>query len=183
MAVLCPGPTLKQTWPVGKTDGGYNAVVAVNRAALFDHPDVWCFNDPRVFIDYHAEVGGRPQLLMPKLAEYKIDKAGLHDHLYRNNIVHVDDIEYPMRIVTGFTNYTYPTALAYCKMLGATRVDVYGNDRTSEPDYDGNMPKGCNRNPARWQAENEIVRQTAEWLGRCGITLERVTPEGRYGIA
>lgn len=180
VAVLCPGPSIKQTWPAGKTDNRYDILIGVNRAVLFDRVHVWAFNDPRVFIDHRP--GYRPQLLMARSAEYKIDKAGLHDELYRHNIQHTDRIEYPLRIATGFTNYTYPTALAYCKTLGARRVDVYGNDQTDEPDFDGKMDVGCHRNAARWENERVIVGQTVKWLDLCGIRIERVTPEGRYGL-
>jgi hypothetical protein len=181
VAVLCPGPSLSETWTTGITGSQYVCVLAVNRAALHDRVDVWCFNDPRVFIQ--TPVKYRATVLTPRTSERTIDKKGRHEDLYRHKVVNVDGIEYPMRIQTGFTNYTFPTALAYCKVLGATQIDVYGNDRTSEPDFDGDMPAGCNRNPARWLVEDGIVKQTAAWLASCGITITRVTPKGRHGIA
>lgn len=63
-----------------------------------------------------------------------------------------------------FDQFSSCAALVLAGWLWSTAVDVYGDDRTAAPDYDGYMPPETNRTWQRWDRQNAMWDRVVEWM-------------------
>lgn len=172
VALLCPGPSLIKTWIPGVTGDEYDHIIGVNRAVLHDRCTHWAFTDPDLFIDHRPNY--RPVILHPRLAERKIDRAGLHDELYRHNRQTTDDMDAGCPRALSWTLYTVTAAMVYAHTLGAVSIDLYGNDRAGVEDFDGHTGESDNRTQQRWSSESIITANVTAWLNKHGVAVDRI---------
>lgn len=160
--LLCPGPSLS------KYNGqGAGMIVGVNRAAEAHACDVWAATDHTLI--RRCNPIGTPILLTIRATRDSLARRGR---------------PWPYLVVTHsgvagqtvtnkhhpWTRYTATAALYYLAWSGATRVDVYGCDRSGADDWDGQNHESNTRTEDRWRAEREI------WDGiikRTGIEVHR----------
>lgn len=162
-AVLCPGPSLVRTWPQPA-----DVVLAVNRAAIAFPSDYW------VALDYplireHTPIGSpalvTQQATFDSLAQRKQNPK---------TVVLVESLFdfYPRKM--GWTRLTFSVAVVFAAYLGATAINVYGADWTSEPDFDGVQLESNQRHADRWVKEKALWDCLAYWLKQNDIALTRI---------
>jgi hypothetical protein len=164
VAILCPGPSLLQTWPaLGSI--GYDSIIAVNRA--IEHqpdgviPDWWCcmdatawplFNPPaKPLVGVVGSIGpGAP------LNGRQIDITVSADEAHNT-----------------FLAWSSTTAVYFAAMqLTASRIDIYGADMSGDRDFLG-MPY-AGRSDERWTRERDLLERLSTMLGSRGIVVNRV---------
>jgi hypothetical protein len=154
VAILCPGPSLSQTW-VARTQQ-YNLVIAVNRAILFERCDWWSAGDWTVV----KEIAKRPSVGICSTSEstrVMTKEPGLQ-------YVPWSDLPIP------HPGFSMVAALALGAMLGAKSISVYGDDKTGDKDWDGTRA-GVDRGAARWQRETALTRSACQKLLGLGIDV------------
>jgi hypothetical protein len=174
VAVLCPGPSLQRYKP-----GDHAVTIGVNRAPLCldGHGvkvDWWAFIDDVCFPRWRPSY--KPKLFTTRGSVRRIEKAGHNDDLRKHHLLLTEDVPAPDN--TGAYVYTKTAAIRLAVHLGAQYIDVYGDDRTDEPDVDGWSESIRGRNDARWKTEGEITDRLAKWVCDRGVTYRRVVPVG-----
>lgn len=157
VALLCCGPSLGRTWPPARNR--YDAVIAVNRAALLGC-DYWACLDSPMLRRFDDLVPAKPRLLTR--AEYRprfSSRAGWTVEQLAERCP-----------VPKFADYSATAGLVLAGHIGATAVDVFGADWTPEPP----APFAENRSAERFAREREIWDAVVKWLGERGVTVERV---------
>ncbi len=153
-AILCPGPSLSQTW--ASRSKQYSIVIAVNRAILFQPCQWWSAGDWNVV----ESVKARPSVGICSTAEstrVMPKEAGLQ---------YVPWNELPI----PHPGYSMVAALALGAMLGARSISVYGDDKSGDRDWDG-ARAGADRGDARWQRETALTRSACQKLLGLGIDV------------
>lgn len=173
VAILCPGPSLPETWSDDTDKSAFDAVIGVNRAVLHDTCTHWAFIDPGLYIDHRPNY--KPAIMYSKLAERKIDQKGLHDELFRHpSRVTTEDMGTQCPRSLSWTLYTMVSAIVYAETLGAKTIQVFGSDHAGTTDFDGYTGKNDNRTQARWETESKITRDVIGWLEGRGVTVKFV---------
>ncbi len=178
--ILCPGPSLARLrrWrrhERSKSDPGLepspNLLIAVNRAALAFHCDVWAAGDWPLIQNCRDEVNPRTTLLTTRNAKQNLWSRAKEwsgsTHLLE------DLFDYcPRRL--RYAMYTATFALVYAAWRGARRIEVYGADWDGSEDYDG-MQAGQNRSKRRWNDEGAIWENLlVPWLAERDVSVERI---------
>jgi hypothetical protein len=172
-AICCPGPSLRETW---RGREGYDTVIAVNRAALVVECDVWAAVDYWPTIkENHAAILGNPALftsattwgdIRGKFREFTLKATA-------------EDVEqwFGRRLAR---RRTMPLSLMLAGFIGATHVDIYGDDKTPAPDFDGhkNEDTMLHRNPGRWADEQADCDAITAFLNARGVQVCRRNTAG-----
>jgi hypothetical protein len=163
-AVLCPGPSLPDTYPGPES---YPLVVAVNRAAIEFRSDVFACLDFPLALSLWPEVPARVWLTCAASAQSLARR-----HLIRTAVT-VEGLD-SFCPVPDWRLYTAPAAVVYAASEGATQVDIYGCDLRGVEDFDG-VQAGENRTERRWARERGIWAAVTEWLAGRGVEVRRVS--------
>ena len=166
-AIYCPGPSLRDA-----VYGGYDLTLAVNRAATFLAADFWCAVDMPLIVDNRAAVLGNPALATIRETYDTITRRGMTFP----RVVLLDDVEawYGVK----FIRRTTPSAMLLAGYLGATELDLWGDDKTQAPDFDGHRTAetALQRHPNRWASEQRDCDAITAWLEQRGIEVRRHAP-------
>lgn len=166
-AILCPGPSLCQTYP---GYGGFDLVVGVNRVPTSYRSDVAAACDYPLLRDNAARFIGRPKVLTRQQTWDDLKgRTGLQLAMTTDALLSF----VPAGI--GFSLYTATSAIAFAARIGATEISVYGADMTGTAGFDAE-DTGENRSDARWASEVVVFHKTFEWLASRGITAKRHLP-------
>jgi hypothetical protein len=193
-ALLCPGPSLSDTYP-GPT--GFDLVVAVNRAGMWHRIDAWAV------MDWPLMLKTEPPILMPVWQRVLLAQDGgrgdgrpvLVTHRDSLEMINRKKVDWPGEVfdsnvlgaaaaggtgsdgacpAAGAMLYTAPRAMLYAAHRGAKAIDVYGADWSGKADADG-VEAGANRSPRRWTNEAAIWQRVTDWLKPRGVSVERHT--------
>ncbi len=166
VAILCPGPTLLDTWKVGNRD--YDLVLAVNRAAEVGLCDWWVAGDWICLKQYP----GRPQVGICSQADcIRIVKSG---ELKTINPL-PNPCEYAEWEKLPFQrNYSSIAAIGLAIKLGATDVSFYGDDKEGDKSFDGQIAE--QRGEGRWVEERAWAADGLALFDARGITHRHVKP-------
>jgi hypothetical protein len=164
-AVLCPGPSLANTF-AGRE--GYGLVAGVNRAVHRAPCDVWVSLDP-------APIEAIPLTLVTMDATaHQIARRVGPD--VRVDTVETESLRTPFDI-GGCSWATFSSTAALVAMFtrGAKQIDVYGYDATNAPDFDGASLSTNNRTADRWAHEAQCWEAVTRWLAERGCSVNRIT--------
>jgi len=154
VAVLCPGPSLNQTW-LKQIRKSYDLVLGVNHAAFVDGGVDWwfCLDDE----SWRKHGNANPRKGM----------AGCTRHFgTERNCMKIQD---GLEIIyaqppEGMQGLSAPVAMHFAfTVLGAASVDVYGADMDGNADFKGETHTG--RTSARWEEERAMVAKVQAEFG------------------
>ena len=159
VALLCPGPSLRRSWP---SSGGYLATIAVNRAI-------------------HA-VGGADWLASWDVDTVKAyaDSARVGVLTNSKNVGHVDgskaritEAMMPHAVKHLASSFSKLGALVLAAWLGAEEIHIFGDDMQGETYCDGEpVSRG---DVARWTREATLGSGVAKWMQKVrGIPCSKV---------
>ena len=168
IAVLCPGPSLAETWPGAPA---FDLTIGVNRAALIERVDVWAFMDREVF--WRTEIDYSPLVLTTRTARQSLERRGHGERLRRGGVLDFEDLRDTYPLADG-PLYTSVMAVHYAATLG--RVWVFGADMAGLSDFDGTVRETDRRGDSRWTREREI-------LDRLVAAMPRRVVSVKHGIA
>jgi hypothetical protein len=170
VAILCPGPSLRHTWPPRKQK--YTSVVGVNAAMAFAPLDWWCCLDPDA---WGMDFGTGRNYGWPKvgLAGYTSPCAeGSPDaHLLRGRtpprgLKRVDlygELAKLPQSAGNVANWSITAAIYFAAThLAATSVDLYGCDQTGS-DYAVPTERDAAR-LNRWERERADFHKLCAYL-------------------
>lgn len=167
-AVLCPGPSVNQTW---KSRDGYECVAGVNRAVHRAPCDLWVSLDPTPFEQLPVHWFTSEATARTLKGCGRALTGGAIDEVER----HFDTIPHDMGGAAWCT-FTSTAALVAMFLRGAKQIDVFGYDATNAPDFDGASLHTNNRNADRWDHEATCWRIVTKWLEEHGCTVTRIRP-------
>jgi len=170
-AILCPGPSLSAVTQADLVD--YDIRLGVNRAPLQIAVEYWCVLDYPIIRDYRQQVLGNPSLMT---------------HSTTWNDIRGKVAPFPVRIPLEnveawygrkYERRTTPSAMLLAGYLGAETIDIYGDDKTSEPDWDGfqTAETALARSIERWQSEKRDCDAITEFLAARGIEVRHCSVE------
>lgn len=187
-AVLCPGPSLHETFGPLVAErgakGGFDVLIGVNRACVWYAVDYACIHDHDCLhlryspAERAALFERAPTLIsdlteMGKMLERYPQVGGLHR-------IHKGQIDLPdtgPQGHVGWKAYSEPLAIAAAAWLGARRICTFGNDWSGVLDTDGGQGAAPdNRNEARWRRQARIFDGLVGLLAGRGVTVERRRP-------
>jgi len=196
IAVLCPGPSLAAF----DEAGAYDAVVAVNRAALAVRADYW------VALDCHCRPWFVPQDGPRLVCSASSYRRACRDVPGTARMIHFDPngLTFPMKVVP-WSRWGWAVAVVLAHHLAKTApeapglrrsnlgvqgpgqpsgaanravsanvVHCYGMDWDGTADFDGRPDEGTTRGPGRWAREAGLFERLREELARRGTDLERI---------
>jgi hypothetical protein len=157
-ALLCPGPSLAK-WP-DETFAAYSIRVGVNRGILRYPCTAWAALDGK---SIHRIMAGEP--VPPSTEPERIpDPIPLYtDSQAITDYRKVWDARFPV-VKIPHTGFSCIAGLHVCQLLGATEIDVYGADWTTEPDFDGKTLIGTVRSLDRWKREARAWEKAIELM-------------------
>jgi hypothetical protein len=174
-AILCPGPSLPETWPKGEHPRGYDVVIAVNNAAEHAPCDWWSAQDHGPLKNFKARplvgictsgancdtlVGDRPW--MPGgMSTEELDALTI---AASNRLVHEDA---PRR-----GGWSTCNAIILAARLGARCIDLYGDDKSGRVYFDGLENKATK--PGRWARETRDQTALVEALSAVGVVVRNI---------
>lgn len=163
-ALLCPGPSLAQTFD----DDFAGPRVGVNRAATAFRCDVWAALDYPLTRDNHEAVIGTPKWFTRRQTA-----ADIGQRVRFRDVLIAEDLVCP---VHHWDRFTATCALVLLAGMGASEVKVYGADwKPGALDWDG-AGNGEDRTADRFGIEKEIWARLLGWMAGRGISVERVRP-------
>lgn len=171
-SVLCPGPSLPQTFDAARPCG---LIVGVNRAVTAYRCDAWAALDDRVLIEYWQERRGEPLIVtrqpsVVKLAEHLRDVPPPHK-----------TVESMLAIYkASWSIWSMTVGVMYAIVSGADLVRVHGADFNGILDFDGHKypwrydtPEQT-RTPAKWQQQQDALIQIADYAKAVGSRVEHI---------
>lgn len=162
-AVLCPGPSLTETWP--KTPLWHDIVIAVNSARSLGAD--WWVTGRALQAEDEPEVKG-----VLALADDQSPREGLHV-LDRRLFTTQERCNVVRR-------HARNGAIWLAAWMGAKEVYVYGDDQEGSEHFDGSR---ANDTPQRWRREDDFAMRIARHLGAEGVAVKRVlSGKGRLRI-
>lgn len=179
-AVLCPGPSLRETWqPLHRR---YAVTLAVNTAILFSRTD-WLVSH-----DEGPLVGGRKPRLgivtkKDRVADIHAGRIEIPGGIEGVEIVTSDDVLPHHDDCVGPRQWTRLSAIAFAAYLGCTEIDVYGDDRSGDVYWDGTPMNRNGTNPQlakRWTREGEKSAQLMAFLDERGVRVVNALSEGAH---
>lgn len=171
-AILCPGPSLCDTWE----DDFEGLTIGVNRAAIRFPVDVWACGDWPCYEQHSKSVIGSPRLLIAQDGERHIFDHGIP---WRGNIETFESMFSFLGPFYGGTRWTFVTATAaivYAAFRGSEEIHLFGSDLSGTKDFDG-VEAGNNRSSERWKEEGRIINRVSEVLVERRITIIKHTKE------
>jgi hypothetical protein len=167
VAICCPGPSLNAATPADLEV--FDAVLAVNRAALVVEATIWCALDYPMIRDHRATVLGNPLLMTHSTTWEDIRRKVPRFPA----VVMLEDVEawYGQK----YQRRTTPAAMLLAGYLGASRIELFGDDKTPAPDFDGfqTAETGMARLPSRWESEQKDCDAITAFLKRGGCEVHR----------
>lgn len=170
-ALLSAGPSLAKSYDASQP---YDLVVAVNTAAALYDCDWWSVADSPRFLEITPK--GNPSVFTMGVERDKVLASDQAARLKNTNVTDWKTVMESVGLIgckTPIPNWSCTSALILCRYLGATSVDVYGNDMTGERDITG--AKTLHRNKERWGKERVEWDWLVNWMLEAGIKVERIT--------
>jgi len=165
-AILCPGPSLSQTWP--GQESGFELIIAVNRAGML-YPHDWLMMMDHNHVTYRIMAASSPRVgyLFPPhvaCAAWGKDKPIRNPWTAR-----------PPRRVLRPSRLTGPTALQVAHEMGHTDIHIFGCDLAGDTYANGEPTPGDLA--VRWSAERNIWARIMQYLETqgCRFTFHRPT--------
>ncbi len=163
VAILCPGPSLVRTWP---SEHVYDCFLGVNRAVLAAPCDWWVAGDWM----YLKETPAQPRIGYCTIAD-------VIRHIREDALIPAERLSPSAQFVAWEDlpfQRTYSTVAAFglAAHLGATRVDVYGDDKSGTADFDGR--EGENRGLGRWEEELQATAAAIAFLAARNIPTRHI---------
>lgn len=171
-AILCPGPSLARTWTSGLA---YDVRIAVNRAILHETCHWWSVGDWTTAQD----IAGRPTNgIVSQDDTIRFIRGGSLIPADRTPPQLLKWSELP----TPNPAYSMIAALGLAAHLGATDVDIYGDDKSGEKDWDGHTA-GKNRGDERWARERTVLAKALMGLAVShNLSVRHVRDDSYRGI-
>jgi len=173
IAVLCPGPSLRETFRPHQS-GGYATLIGVNRVAKWFGLGYWVALDHDLF-DHVRPIGAPTWVVCGYERSLAIAK---HPALAELTWFKKQDVQFlarPPVCPVNWSTWSETTAIVLAAQLGATEIDTYGNDWTGTADCDG-WEGAQNRKDERWQRTRTVFEGLVPILAERGVTLRRVRP-------
>lgn len=146
VAILCPGPSLARTW---SRKPEYTLIIAVNRAILHESCHWWSVGDWTTVQD----IAGRP-------TNGIVSQDDTIRFIRGGSLISADRVPPQLlrwsELPTPHPAYSMVAALGLAAHLGAKDVDIYGDDKSGDKDWDGHMA-GKNRGDERWARERTVL--------------------------
>lgn len=167
-AVLCPGPSLSQTFT---NRDAYQVVAGVNRAVHRAPCDVWVSLDPSPF---------EAIPLRWFTTESTLHNLRASGRTFSGE--HVETVEPLFGQVPSdmggacWNSFSSTAALVAMFLRGAKSIDVYGYDATNAPDFDGAALHSNQRGADRWANEAQVWGVVTKWLAERGCVVNRIKP-------
>jgi hypothetical protein len=176
VAVLCPGPSLREAWR-SKWAGQYDKVIAVNRAAIGYQCDWWVFLDAWIFCSFGLPY--KPQIFTTRACASKIKRTGDNtDRFMGHDRTWVDDCRPNGPVGGNWSTYSSTTALMLAATLGAKELRLFGADMTGTREYDNYPTDKFTRDESRWKRERELFETVTGFLARSyGCNTHRMLPD------
>lgn len=185
-AIVCPGPSLATCDP---RDISADVVIGVNRGIKYVPCDCWAFTDFARFCDPDLieSIDRTPELLTNE-STVNLLTVEADERLRRHRIVTHESLLPTVPPSIDWPKYTACAALVYAASKART-ILCYGVDHSDAADFDGHRyhkfldPKrqltirGDDRSESRWRKEIPIWNDLVEWLGKQGVTVNRIHPE------
>jgi hypothetical protein len=167
VAICCPGPSLAAVTPADLS--GFDAVLAVNRAALHVEATCWAALDYPMIRDHRALILGNPVLMTHSTTWEDIRRKVPRFPA----VVMLEDVE--AWYGEKYFRRTTPAAMLLAGYFGAKRIEMFGDDKTPAPDWDGfqTAETGMARLPSRWESEQKDCNAITAFLKRGGCEVHR----------
>ena len=159
IAILCPGPSLHQTWPAAEKDQ-YTHVYAVNQASCYYPHDWFCCQDT-VAIEMFD-----PKPNKGIISTYVTWKR-YHDRYACLIWPHA-----PFK----HHRYTTPQAIGAASLFDPAEVHLYGADMEGSLYCDGTEHPQSHPPAERWRRETTDIQNFVRWTQ---LKLLRVLPTGQ----
>lgn len=166
-AILSAGPSLTKTFD---PDIPYNIKLAVNSAVELVFCTHWIFIDQKAFRYFMPLNDARPIICTSTTAHDNLmADDGYRQRYTEHRCIDIKKgIEYPPQ---NYTTFTVLAAMCAAAHLGATSIDMYGDDKAGHIDCRG--IKHGNRGDDRWNFESEILHHDVmPWLKARKIAVE-----------
>lgn len=172
VALLCPGPSLLDTY----RPGDHDVTLGVNRAVLAVQCDWWVFVDWQTFLENEARLDlSRMGIFCSGTAAESLRRHGQAGRLAQaRHLKLFEDLDRVTREWSRWSLYSATAGLMLAASLGAVAIDVYGADWTDQPDFDGHRAERDRRDDARWESERAVWSAVTEHLAEQGISTQRV---------
>jgi len=177
--VLCPGPSLADTW---KREPGAQGrpflTIAVNGAINFTRCDWLVALDREPLRQARSP---REGILTKREKRIELQAGGLSLKAGAlPELVWSTDVLPHRHDCAGALRWSRLAAITLAAHLGATSIDVYGDDRTGSTYWDGeDMPlsvEGALVRPDRWEKEAKDDADVMAFLRERGVDVTRVLP-------
>ena len=173
VAILCPGPSLMQTW----SDDGprYDQIFTVNTAAKLVRGDWLCAGDKCFFRGLLGDTP-RPHAGILTCPDSLTDACRWAPGMLVNTWADIPLIGEHHRRGRPI-NWTIQAALCMAAEMGARNVDLYGADgAASTTPIDASGYRGEDRTSERWAREESDLSWTRTILAELGTIVNRITP-------
>jgi len=159
VAILCPGPSLRRSWP---SSGGYLATIAVNRAIRSVGGADWLVAWDADPVKEHATSARVGVLTSSKyIAHVDSSKARITEAMMPHAVKHLA------------SSFSKLGALVLAAWLGAEEVHIYGDDMQGGSYCDGETV--IRGDAARWTREATLGSGVAKWMQKVrGIPCSKV---------
>jgi len=188
VAVLCPGPSIKVTWPpVIPAEPGaalmsspplYDLTIAVNNAIAHHPADWWCCQDGGPLKKYH----GQPRVgICTSRSQANSIRAGeFHPNVdSMDGLVVLESGVINHHDVPRVAGWSMTNAIMLACRLGAKSIDLYGVDHDGDEYFDGPMNKRGLDN--RWAREARDLEAVTAHCEAVGVTVTRIRPQPQDG--
>lgn len=175
VAILCPGPSLRETWPEGGRLDGFDLVLAVNNAAEWAPCEWWVSNDAHPLKTYQ----GKPSVGICTNGANAETLTG--DRSYLPPAVTHEDLD-ALKVVAShrlthekaprIAGWSTCSAIILAARLGARYVALYGDDKQGNAYHDGLINKGSK--PSRWERETKNQSTLVRTLGASGVEVVNI---------
>lgn len=134
----------------------------------------WVFGDRIIYEQTHptyaATIWTAPEIVDAMRSD-KVFDPGAHDWHYYPEMYD----RYPC-VMDGMTwpTYSLAAALVVAAFIGATSIDIYGDDRTNQPDFDGQNANATARTPQRWSEQAAFESPVRQRLASEGIGIRQL---------
>lgn len=168
VAVVCPGPSLRDL-RVGEINmDQYDRVICVNRAAAFMKCDIWAVQDQDAFDPTIEQLpkGSNPRLL----TSCNLHAYASKDNKWRFHWLMTQKLRFDWDQVVPIPWFDFTATNAIVWALfeeWAGLIDIYGCDLRGQDDWDNRQTEKAHkcRNENRWERERKIIQEMLEEYG------------------